>query len=144
MPLDKPGLEADLITFFQNLPNTEDECREEWADLVRAYTTGIVPAVPGPVQDTARNAFSLALVGFNTFNTALTRFDSAFAGYGAAIAAGQAPVGVAPPALISVTLGPVFTSNRDTGADVPTAAAAIATVIDAWFRTGTNMGAPWS
>jgi hypothetical protein len=145
MALNTPGMITDLTNLLQYPGDTEAECAETWADLLRAYTDLIVPAVAGPVQDAAKAAFETALAGMAIPNAALAVFDAAFAAYAGALAVGMVPAGVPPPALLSLTLAPVFPLNNLPGVTHAMAATAIGTVLDAWFRTGTSGGgAPWS
>lgn len=147
MALDLTGLKADLAAFFSAFPPTEAGCATEWANAIRSYTTGIVPAVAGGVQDGAKTAFEAALIGMSDPNTGIDTFDAAFAGYAATLAGAMAPPGSPPPADLSDTLGAVFSSNNNPSTTSVAAAHAIATAIDTWFKTGLSGPpgpVPWS
>lgn len=139
-------LASDLEAFFANAPGTEAECAEQWGTAIRTYTTGIVPAVDPATQDAAKLLLVAGLAGMSTPDNALTAFDTAFSAYASALAAAMVPPGaLPPPALLSLTLGLAFTANNAPGVTHAQAAAAIAVVIDLWFRTGvSSTSVPWS
>jgi hypothetical protein len=144
MPLDLPGLTSDLTTFFSALPATEALCAAEWKTAIRSYTTAIVPVVAAPAQDAAAAAFETALAGMSAPGAGIAIFDTAFGGYAAALAAAMAPPGTPPPALLSVTLAPVFIANSAPGVTHAAAATAIAGAVNGWFLTGKDSGGgPW-
>lgn len=148
MALDLAGLTADLAAFFAALPATEAECATQWSDIIRSYTTGIVPAVAGGVQDGAKSAMAAALAGMSNPSTGIDAFDGGFAAYAAALAAGMAPAGaVPPPAPLSDTMSAVYSSNNSPSVTPTQAATSMAGVIDAWFKTGVGGppgSVPWS
>lgn len=146
MALNPVGLTSDLTTFFSNLPATEALCASDWSTHIQSYTTGIVPAVPGPVQVAAGLVFEAALTGMSAPGAGIAIFDVAFAGYASALALGMpvGPIHVPPVLLLSLTLAPVFVANNAPGITHAAAASSISAVIDLWFRTGTSNGVPWS
>lgn len=151
MPLNLPGLTSGLTDFFENYDSendTEATQASRWADEIRTFTTAIVPAVLPPAQDAAKAAFEAALSGMSGSGAGIAIFDSAFAAYATALAAAMIPAppggNVPPPVLLSVTLSPVFVSNNMSGVTAAQAATSIATVIQAWFITGTSNAVPWS
>lgn len=137
MALDLPGLTSDLETLFASAYESEADAAEAWRKAIRDFTTAIVPAVSGPVQDGAAAVFEAALVGFSSPNTASAIFTSAFAAYATALAAGMpgAPPAVPPAVPLSTTLGPILAV---TYLSHTTAASAIASTIYAWFLTGVS------
>lgn len=144
MPLNPAGLTASLTSLFAD-PGDDAQVRAGWADAIRSYTTGIAPPVPSGVQDGARAALEAALAGLDAPGQAVAVLSLALVTYAASLAAGMAPPGVPPPVPIAATLAPVAATLY---LDHASAAAAWATAIDAWFRTGlAGAGAPpppWS
>jgi hypothetical protein len=146
MPLDPSGLQSALESVFAEPPATAVECAQAWADAVQAYASGIVPA------STTVAAAAATMVGAlqSAFGSpsAAAPFDAAFLAFATTVAAGQLPTftGVPPPAPLGVASLLALTQPTHAAA-----AAAFATLIDTWMKTGTavlvappNTVVPWS
>jgi len=152
MPLNLPGLQADLGNVFSTGGN-EAQKALEWSNAIRSFTTAVVFAVLPATQDAARVVLQGALSGFNASSQAATVIDTALSAYASALAVGMVANGATaavPPApgVLAPLLTATFLANR-TGSLTPAAAAsAVAAVIFGWFSTGTyTVGAvtsPWS
>ena len=145
MPLDTAGLLVDLEGFFANPGETMPEVQERWAEIIRTYTNGIAPAVPGATQDAAAATLETALAGLAAPGAAVGVLSVALTAYAATLAGGMAPPGIPPAIPLATTLAPVAVVLYPTHA---AAASTWAGVIDAWFRTGTAAAGapppPWS
>lgn len=136
-------LQDALEALFADPPATAIDCAIAWADAVRGYTDTITPPVAPATQDAAALVLGASLVGFSAPGAAVGVLSAGLTTYAAALAAGMPPASppaAPPPVPIAATLAPVFAV---TYADHATAAAAVAAVIDAWFRTGTSAGLSW-
>jgi len=134
MPLVVSVLSSKLASNFAAPAADAAGCGQQWADAVKAYAASIVPPVLTPALESAASALAGALGGAFASPSAIGGMESAFAAFGAALAAGMAPTfaGV-PPA------GPVGFASQFGGSAPEThgaAASAIAGRIDVWLRTG--------
>lgn len=162
MPLLVTTLAAAIQKFtdpdfegFEGFPEDDAAAAAAWAAAIDTYTgagANIVP--PSTTGVVARGALETALLGLSAPGAAIALFDVAFAAYATSLAGGMAPAFTAtpPPALLSntpPTIAAVFAAGV-AGADGATQAAAMALLIDTWFRTGTatpssgGSPAPWS
>lgn len=146
MPLNPAGLQSDLEAFFAAAPDTDADCAQAWADAVEAYASGLVP--PSTAVTSAAAALASSLASAFATPSAASAFDAAFTTFAATVAAGQAPTftGVPPPAPLGIAS--LLGSSQPTHA---AAAAAFASLIDTWMRTGTavlvappNTVVPWT
>lgn len=146
MPLNPAGLQSDLEAFFEASPDTDAACGQAWADAVEAYASGLVP--PSTAVTSAAASLASSLTSAFAAPSAAAPFDAAFTSFAAAVAAGQAPTftGVPPPAPLGIAS--LLGGTQPTHA---AAAAAFASLIDAWMRTGSavlvappNTVVPWS
>lgn len=142
MPLNPASLQSSLESLFSNPPLTRAACAQAWANAINGYATAIVPASSTVAAGCA--VLSTALAAAFAAPSAAPAFDAAFTALGAAIAGGMIP----PPPLVAPPPAPLNVAallavNRPTHA---VAAAAFATQIDVWFRTGTIVLGliPWS
>lgn len=147
MPLNVAGLQSDLGSFFADPPlvmiDTEvdftasrEACAQEWADAMQAYAAAIVPA--STTVAAAAATLSSALAGAFALPSAAAAFDAAFLAFATTVGGGMAgftPVPPPAPLGIATLLG---TTQATHGA----AAAAFATKIDTWMRTGTATPLP--
>lgn len=147
MPLNTAGLQSDLGVFFADphIIVVDDEvdvagsraaCAQEWADAMQAYAAAIVPA--STTVAAAAATLSTALAGAFALPSAATAFDTAFLAFATTVGGGMAgftPVPPPAPLGIATLLG---TTQATHGA----AAAAFATKIDTWMRTGTATPLP--
>lgn len=147
MPLNPAGLQSDLGAFFADphIILVDDEvdvtgsraaCAQEWADAMQAYATGIIPA--SSTVAAAAATLSGALSSAFALPSAATAFDTAFLAFATTVGGGMAgftPVPPPAPLGIATLLG---TTQATHGA----AAAAFATKIDTWMRTGTATPLP--
>lgn len=133
MPLNKAGLESDLESLFSDPPDTTPACAQAWADAVKAYASAIVPTSTTVTAAAATLAGSL-LTAFQSPN-AIAPMEAAFLAFGATVGGGMAPAFVAtPPAGAVGFADQVAAPHPETHA---AAAAAWASRIDTWMRTGT-------
>jgi hypothetical protein len=146
MPLNPASLQSDLQSLFASPPATRAACAQAWADAVNGYAAGVVPASTTVAAGVAALASSLASAFASP--SAASPFDAAFAAFAVTLAGGMLPTfaGVPPPAPLNVAS--LLAVTRPTHA---AAAAAFASLLDAWFRTGTatlvappNTLVPWS
>lgn len=146
MPLNPAGLQGDLEAFFAAPPATRAACAQAWADAVEAYASGLVP--PSTTVASAAATLASSLESAFAAPAAAPLFDAAFTAFGATVAGGQAPTftGVPPPAPLGIAS--LLASPQATHA---AAAAAFATLIDTWAKTGSavlvappNTVVPWS
>ena len=139
MPVNLPGLQSDLESFFGNPPPSDNpataraSAASSWASAMQSYATAVVP--PSTQVATAATALETALVGAfsGDVNSILVTMETAFLAFATTVGAGMAPAFVAtpPPA-------PVGFATLTAPAASPAAAAATwATLIDTWFKTGT-------
>lgn len=146
MPLNPAALQSALETLFADPPLAGADCAQAWADAAGDYAAAIVP----PSTTVASGVPSLASSLESAFASpsAAAGFDAAFAAFAVTIAGGMAPTftGVPPPAPLNVAS--LLAGSQPTHA---AAAAAFASLLDAWFRTGTavlvappNTVVPWS
>jgi hypothetical protein len=146
MPLDTAGLQSSLLDLFAAPPTAGADCAQAWADIIEAYCTSIVPPSTTVAAGAPTLASSLAAAFASPSAAAL--FDSAFAAFAVTVAGGMLPTftGVPPPAPLNIAS--LLATSQPTHA---AAAAAFASLIDSWFRTGTgvlvappNTVLPWS
>jgi len=137
MPLNLPGLTADLTSLFENPPATEAECAQAWSNALLSYAAAITP--PSTTVTAAANALTGALSGMSTPNAALAIFSAALSTFATTIGSGMTPTGTPPATPILVALQAAWGSNTDSAA---TAAASTANAIDSWLRTGFVPGTP--
>lgn len=132
MPLNPASLQSALASLYAAPPGTRAACAQAWADAINGYAAALVPASTTLAAGVATLASALA----SAFGSpsAAAPFDAAFTALATTLAAGMLPTftGVPPPAPLNVAaqLG----TNQPTHA---AAAAAWASLIDTWFRTGT-------
>lgn len=150
MPLVVATLHAAMREFmdeeydgFVAFPEDAADGARLWSDAIDLYTNGglaIVP--PSSAGAAARAALETALLGMAAPGAGPAVMDAAFAAYAATLAAGMLGPAVSaatPP--VPGTLLPLLTAAAAPAIAAPTPAAvatlAVATAIDAWFRTGT-------
>lgn len=149
MPLDSPGLEADLESLFAAPPATSALCAQAWADAVEGYSSGIVPASTTVTASAAALATALgsAFTGSDKTATAAA-MESAFATFAASVGAGMAGYTPTPPPGSLGFAALMEEPFPETHAD---AATVWADAIHAWMTTGIgtliappNTVVPWS
>jgi hypothetical protein len=132
MPLDFSGLEAALIDLAKNPPPDAEGAAAKWGDAMNTYAQGVVPLSPAVPLAKAALAESLA-AAFKLLLAAPAAIEAAFQVFGNAVALGMQPnfTAVAPPGAVGfASLSGAFAATAEEGA------AAVATLIDTWMRTG--------
>jgi hypothetical protein len=153
MPLNAASLQSSLESLFAAPPSgggsvagSRAACAQAWADAINGYAASIVPA--STTLAAAVAALSSSLASAFAAPSAAAPFDAAFAACAVTVAAGMLPLftGVPPPAPLGIAS--LLAGTQPTHA---AAAAAFASLIDTWFRTGTgvlvappNTVVPWS
>lgn len=146
MPLNPASLQSSLESLFSAPPPTAAECAQAWADAVQTYAAAVVP--PSTTVAAAAAALVGALTSAFGSPSAAAAFDAAFTAFAATVAAGMLPTftGVPPPAPLGVAA--LLAVSQPSHA---AAAAAFASLIDTWAKTGTavlvappNTVVPWS
>jgi hypothetical protein len=146
MPLNPATLQSSLESLFAAPPLARADCAQAWADAINGYAAGIVP--PSTTVAAGVAPLASALAAAFAAPSAASGFDAAFAAFAVTVAGGQLPTftGVPPPAPLNIA-AQLATPQSSHAA----AAAAFATLIDAWFHTGTavlvappNTIVPWS
>lgn len=132
MPLNPASLQSSLETLFAEPPPTAAECAQAWADAVQAYAAGIVPASTTVAAAAATMAGALT----SAFNSpsAAAAFDAAFLAFATTVAAGMLPAFAGVPPAAPLGVAAQLASTQPTHA---AAAAAFASLIDLWMKTGT-------
>lgn len=155
MPLNPAGLQSALTSLFASPPvvmageeadpaATRAACAQQWASALQSYASGIVPA--SSTVAAAATALSSALSGAFASSSAAAPFDAALLAFATTVGSGMAgftPIPPPTPLGIATLLGTMQTNHA-------VAAAAWASHIDTWMRTGTaaplpsGPPAPWS
>lgn len=146
MPLDLPGLRADLEELFESPPATRALCGEAWGAAVEAYATAIVPA--STAVSAAAAALGSALAAAFSLTSGVSAMETAFATFAVAVGGGMAgyvPTPPPSPVGFAVQFGGPFPATH------AEAAQQIGDLIHAWMTTGTatlatppNTIVPWS
>lgn len=146
MPLNPASLQSALESLFAAPPPTRPACAQAWADAVNGYAAGLVPASTTVAAGIPTLASALA-AAFGS-PSAAPAFDAAFAAFAVTVAAGMLPTFAGVPPAAPLNVDSLLGIVRPTHA---AGAAAFASLIDAWFRTGTatlvappNTLVPWS
>lgn len=140
MPLLQPTLQNALQMLFADPGDTEADVISGWSQALALYTAEIVP--PSANAEAAQVVLETALVGMSAPSAAVGKLTSALSAHATSLAAGMTPTGT-PPAVF-IDLSSVADKHYDTHA---AAAAAWASKIDIWYRTGNIPGTPptpWS
>lgn len=132
MPLNPASLQSALESLFAGPPGTRAACAQAWADAVNGYAAGLVPA--STTVAAAVPALASALAAAFAAPSAASAFDAAFAAFAVTVAAGMLPTFAGVPPAAPLNVASLLSVTQPTHA---TAAAAFATLTDAWFRTGT-------
>lgn len=162
MPLVVATLTDQLRSFldatfegFVDYPEDEADAAAKWATAIDTYTgTGLLVFPPSVAGLAAKDVLEAGMEGMSVPGAGPVVFDSAFALYCTALAAGMAPAFVATPPPPG-TLAPALAAQALLGivpGGVPAAIqlAAVASIIDAYFHTGTatpasgGPPAPWA
>lgn len=146
MPLNPASLQSSLESLFATPPATRAACAQAWADAVNGYSAAIVPASTTVAAGVA--ALSSSLASAFAAPSAASPFDAAFAAFAVTVAGGMLPAFTGVPPAAPLNIASLLATTQPTHA---AAAAAWASLIDAWFRTGTgvlvappNTVVPWS
>jgi len=145
MPLNPSALSSGLQSTFSAPPPSAGGCAQGWADAVQSWCSSIVPAstAVASAAATLQGALAGALAGID----AAAALESAFSAFAGTVGLGMAGYTPTPPP------GPVGFASQFAGPKPAThadAAGAIASLIDAWMRTGssvliaTGVVVPWS
>ena len=146
---------------FAGFPQNDAEAATAWATAIDTYTGGGLTITPPSLAGAAAfTAMQTGLAGLSLPGAAVALFDASFTAYAGALALGmiQGAVSAAtpPPTTVSVPLFPTPVPSIPAlfvlgvgGADAATQAAAMANIIDVWFRRGTFVSgggspAPWA
>ena len=87
MALNTAQLTIDLTDFLSDLPGTEADCAQAWAEILGDYTALIVPPVPPLAHSAAVLTLQGALLGMAVPGAALGVFQAALAAFATAAAA---------------------------------------------------------
>lgn len=146
MPLNPASLQSSLESLFAEPPAAAADCAQAWADAINGYAASIVPV--STTVAAGVSALASALASAFSSPSAASAFDAAFSAFATTVAGGMLPTftGVPPPAPLGVAAQLAVTQETHAAA-----AAAWASLIDSWFRTGTavlvappNTVVPWS
>lgn len=132
MPLAPPALQSALESLFAEPPPGAPACADAWAAALLDYAAGVVP--PSTTVGVAADALAAALAAAFATPAAVPAVDAAFAAYAAQVGLGMAPAYVAVPPPVPLGIVSLLAAPSPSHA---AAAAAFATLIDTWFRTGT-------
>lgn len=136
MPLDPDGLASALADIAANPPETSAGCAQAWADAMRDYASGVVPA--SATVSSAASALSSALATAFGSPLAAPGMETAFAAFAGTIASGMTGfVGTPPPGPVNFATQfalPMPTTHAAAGA-------ALAGIIHSWMTTGTATAA---
>lgn len=151
MPLNPAALQAALGAFFAdppllmsgdevNVSGSRAACAQEWADALEAYAAGIIPA--STTVTTAATALASSLTSLfgsaTAAGAAASGFDAALLTFATSVGGGMAGfTPVPPPAPLGISS--LLSTTQSTHS---AAAAAFATKIDTWMRTGTATPLP--
>jgi hypothetical protein len=146
MPLNPSALQSSLESLFASPPATRALCAQAWADAIQGYAAAVVPA--STTVTAACAALATALESAFALPSAAAAFDAAFAALAVTVAGGMLPAftGAPPPSPLGIAA--LLAGTQATHA---AAAAAFASLVDTWFRTGSavlvappNTLVPWS
>jgi hypothetical protein len=134
MPLLLPSLQSGLQAVFAAPEATAAACAQKWADAVKTYAAGVVPASTAVTAAATALSTSLASAFASLEDPyGIDAMETAFTTFGAAVGAGMAGfVAVPPPG--PVGFAAQFATHPATHA---AAATAIAGKINTWMKTGT-------
>lgn len=146
MPLNLASLQSSLESLFSNPPAAAAACAQAWADAINGYAASIVPASTTVAAGASTLASSLASAFASP--SAAPPFDAAFTAFATTVAGGMLPAFTGVPPAAPLNVASLLSGSQPTHA---AAAAAFASLIDAWFRTGQgvlvappNTVVPWS
>lgn len=130
--LDPAALQSALEALFAEPPPTAGACAQAWGDALGEYSAAIVP--PSPAVAAAASTFAAALAAAFATPNAPPAVEAAFVTFAASVGAGMLPAFAAVPPPGALGIANLLLAPAPTHA---AAAAAFATLIDTWFRTGT-------
>jgi len=146
MPLVLSALSSGLQSVFASPPADAGGCANGWASAVQSWAAGIVP--PSTTVSSAVPTLQSSLASAFSEPDAASAMESAFAAFAVTVGGGMVGYVPTPPP------APVGFASQFSGPKPATAAAAasaIASLIDAWMRTGIgtlvappNTPVPWS
>jgi len=105
---------------------------DRWANVVKVYSSTIVP--PSATLETAKSGFYTTMLNMD-LGIGRTIFQSAFLQFTLLLAAGMTPAFIGTPPPTPINFSSLYALPLDT--DINTKIEVFATIIDAWFRTGT-------
>jgi hypothetical protein len=132
MPLNPPGLESDLEALFRQPPPTAAACAQAWADAIVDYTTGVIPA--STTVSGGKATLTSSLQAAFSSPDAAPGVDAAVLAFATTVAGGMAPTFTGTPPSAPLGIMSLLLLKRETHAE---AAAAFASHIDTWMKTGT-------
>jgi len=120
---------------FEGFPKDVPEAADRWATAIDTFASSVIPA--STTASAAKSAFASVMQGVSAQSgNGLALLSNALTAYAGALAGGMTGagfIGVPPPApIILDSISPIGLGGGS-GADV---AAALATLIDTWFKTG--------
>jgi len=148
MPLNIAALQSGIRDVAANPPDSVLLCAQAWADAMKTYAAGSIPA--STTVEAAAAALTSALTSAFGSPSAGPAMDVAFTTFATTVGTGMAAAGFAavPPAT------PIGFASQFSGPKPEThdqAASQYASLIDAWFRTGIatliappNTPTPWT
>jgi len=131
MPLNPASLQSSLEALFADPPLARADCAQAWADAINGYAAGIVP--PSTTVAAGIPTLASALASAFAAPAAASPFDAAFAAFAVTVAGGMLPAFTGVPPAAPLNIASLLAGSQPTHA---AAAAAFASLIDAWFRTG--------
>lgn len=146
MSLDPTALQDALLSLFSEPPPTAPECAAAWADAARAHAAGVVP--PSTTVESAATTLEGLLASAFATPAAAALVDAAFSAFALTLGLGMAPLYTATPPPAPLGVATLLAASQPTHA---AAAAAFASLVDTWIRTGTatlvappNTVVPWT
>jgi hypothetical protein len=132
MPLAATALQSALEVLFSEPPPAAPACADAWSAAMLDYAAGVVP--PSTTVSVAADALAAALAAAFATPAAVPAVDAAFSAFAASVGLGMAPAYTAlpPPAPLGIAALLATPAPSHTAA-----AAAFASLIDTWCRTGT-------
>lgn len=131
MPVNPASLQSALESLFAEPPLLVGECADAWGQALQGYAAGVVP--PSTTVAAAASTLAAALAAAFATPVAAPPIDAAFTAFAAAVGAGMAPAFAPIPPPAPLGIASLLASSPPTHA---AAAASFASLIDAWFHTG--------
>ena len=150
MPLVSTILEQKLKTIFnpQTMPGSIPEAASALASAFDSYASQIIP--PSATSAAAKAAFQSAMSGVSPdLKNGTVQLAVGLTAYAVQLGLGMQPAFTATPPAVPINIAPVMALGLGGGSG-DQCAALLATITDAWFRTGlainnsSGVTLPWS